>query len=172
MAAAYPNPTTLPHPQGNQPSACSPLPPAFAPALPPAVAPAPAPAAAPSVREQNVAPDTGLLARFARTTRRLKDLTPRGTVLPRADNGTAELCLSYSLRGECHSNCSRCTTAHRQFTPSHQSASRQRFLDPGRCQVTATAAAGRYAGLDAAPIHPFGIPTSKSIGGDRKGTQC
>jgi hypothetical protein len=109
-------------PRGTNPHPAPSLPPAFAPALPPAIAPALAPAAAPPVRVQNVAPDTGLLAHFARTTRRLKDLTPCGTVTPRADNGTDELwCLSYSLRGECHSNCSRRIPAHRQLTPTEVS---------------------------------------------------
>jgi hypothetical protein len=103
------------------------LPPAFVPALPPAIAPAPppaparAPAAARSEPRINTAPDTGLLARFARTNKRLGDLAPRGTVLPRADNGTDELCLSYSLRGECHSTCKRRDVSHRQLTPTEVS---------------------------------------------------
>jgi hypothetical protein len=99
-----------------------PPPPAFAPTLPPvfAPAPAPAPAQAPSVRVQNVAPNTGLMARFAHTTQRLKDLTPRGMVKPHGDNGTDVLCLSYSLRGECHSNCTH-NPAHRELTPTEVS---------------------------------------------------
>jgi hypothetical protein len=112
---------TNPQPAPLLPPAFAPaLPPALAPALPPAVTPARAPAAARSERRQNTAPDTGLLACFARTRKRLGDLTPRGTVLPHADNGTNKLCLSYSLRGECHSNCSRGDT-HRQLTPTEVS---------------------------------------------------
>jgi hypothetical protein len=118
-------------PRGANPQPIPPLPPAFAPALPPAFAPAPPPAIAPpapapaarvpaarSTSLTNPAPDAGLLARFARTPKRLGDLAPRGsTLVPKADNGTDELCLSYSLRGACHSNCSR-TTAHRRLTTS------------------------------------------------------
>jgi hypothetical protein len=129
MDAADPDPDTLPccTQEGSQPSPRSPLPPAFAPALPPVIASAlppavaPAPAVIPSARAQNFAPDTGLLARFARTTRRLKDLTPRGTVMPLADNGTDKLCLSYCLRGECHSDCKGRTASHRQLTPTEVS---------------------------------------------------
>jgi hypothetical protein len=119
-------------PRGVNHPPAPPLPPAFAPALPPAIAPALpppavapawAPAAARSERQQNPAPDTGLLARFARTRKRLGNLAPRGsgTVLPLADNGTDELCLSWSLRGECHSTCSRKDVAHRQLTPTEVS---------------------------------------------------
>jgi hypothetical protein len=73
---------TNPQPTPPPPAFAPALPPAIAPALPPAVAPAPAHAAAPSVREQNVAPDTGLLARFARTTRRLKPMLSIKNLFP------------------------------------------------------------------------------------------
>jgi hypothetical protein len=108
----------------NPPPPAPALPPALAPALPPAVAPARAPAAARSERRGNPAPDTGILARFARTRKRLGDLAPRGsgTVLPLADNGTDELCLSWHLRGECHSTCSRRDFSQRQLTPTEVSS--------------------------------------------------
>jgi hypothetical protein len=77
----------------------------------------------------NTDPDAALLARFARTNKRLGDLAPRGsTVAPRADNGTDELCLSYSLCGECHSNCSRRDAAHRKLTPTEVARLNNSFL--------------------------------------------
>ena len=119
-------------PRGVNPAPAAPLPPAFAPALPPAIAPAPppvvapgparAPAAARSESVTNPAPDAALLARFARTQRRLGDLAPRGsTTVPLADNGTEPLCLSWHLRGECHSTCRRRTFSHRLLTPTEVS---------------------------------------------------
>jgi hypothetical protein len=99
--------------------------PALAPALAPA--PAPAPAAATSAHVQNVAPNHVLMARFAQSTRRLKDLTPRDTVTPRGDNGTEVLCLSHILRGECNSSCSRYLT-HRALTQSEEVSRVAEFL--------------------------------------------
>jgi hypothetical protein len=59
-----------------------------------------------SERVLNAAPNNVLMTRFERTSKRLRDLTPRGMVTPRGDNGTTEvLCLSHVLRGECNSNC-------------------------------------------------------------------
>jgi hypothetical protein len=68
----------------------------------------------------NLAPNTVLMTRFERTSKRLRDLTPRGTVTPRGDNGTEELCLSHTLRGECNSNCTR-RAAHRALTQTEVS---------------------------------------------------
>jgi hypothetical protein len=69
---------------------------------------------------QNGAPNHVLMARFAHTTKRLKDLAPRGMVTPRGDNGTEVLCLSQILRGECNSGCSRHLT-HRALTQTEVS---------------------------------------------------
>ena len=117
-------------PRGVNPAPAAPLPPTFAPALPPAiapalppvVAPARAPAAARSEPLTNPAPDAALLARFARTQKRLGDLATRGsTHVPLADNDTEPLCLSWHLRGECHSTCKRRTFSHRLLTPTEVS---------------------------------------------------
>lgn len=74
----------------------------------------------PSQRVLNLAPNSVLMTRFASTEKRLKDLTPRGTVTPRGDNGTEVLCLSHILRGECNSNCTRRAT-HRALTQTEVS---------------------------------------------------
>jgi hypothetical protein len=71
-------------------------------------------------RVLNLAPNSVLMTRFERTAKRLRDLTPRGTVTPRGDNGTEELCLSHILRGECNSNCTR-RAAHRALTQTEVS---------------------------------------------------
>jgi hypothetical protein len=75
---------------------------------------------APSQRVLNLAPNSVLMTRFERTTKRLRDLTPRGTVTPKGDNGTDDLCLSHILRGECNSNCTR-RAAHRALTQTEVS---------------------------------------------------
>jgi hypothetical protein len=73
-----------------------------------------------SQRVLNLAPNSVLMTRFECTEKCFRDLTPRGTVTPRGDNGTDELCLSHILRGECNSNCSR-RVAHRALTQTEVS---------------------------------------------------
>jgi hypothetical protein len=74
----------------------------------------------PSQRVLNLAPNSALMTHFASTEKRLRDLTPRGTVTPRGDNGTKVLCLSHILHGECNSNCAR-RAAHRALTQTEVS---------------------------------------------------
>jgi hypothetical protein len=69
----------------------------------------------PSQRVLNLAPNSVLMTCFASTEKRLKDLTPHGTVTPRGDNGSKVLCLSHILRGQCNSNCTR-RAAHHALT--------------------------------------------------------
>jgi hypothetical protein len=75
----------------------------------------------PSQRVLNLAPNSVLMTHFASTEKRLKDLTPRGTVTPRGDNGTKVLCLSHILRGECNSKCTTRRAAHRALTQTEVS---------------------------------------------------
>jgi hypothetical protein len=72
------------------------------------------------VRFVNVAPNSVLMARFARTPKRLGDLTRDAALIPRGDNGTEVLCLSHILRGECNTGCRRAGT-HRALTQTEQS---------------------------------------------------
>jgi hypothetical protein len=75
----------------------------------------------PSQRVLNLTPNSVLMTHFERTDKRLRDLTPHGTVTPRGDNGTEVLlCLSHILRGECNSNCTR-RAAHRALTQTEVS---------------------------------------------------
>jgi hypothetical protein len=74
----------------------------------------------PGTRVVNVAPNSVLMARFERTTKRLGDLTRTESLIPRGDNGTEVLCLSHILRGECNTSCRRAAT-HRALTQTEQS---------------------------------------------------
>jgi hypothetical protein len=73
-----------------------------------------------STRVVNVAPNSVLMARFERTTKRLGDLTRTESLIPCGDNGTEVLCLSHILRGECNTSCRRSAT-HRALTQTEQS---------------------------------------------------
>ena len=100
----------------------------FAPRASPAPAPTPspprgsggsggAPTGTPSTPVTNTTPVTALIQRWGNHTGTLRSVTGSSATKPRTDDGSAELCLSYHLRGACNTDCRR-RASHRVATPT------------------------------------------------------